>query len=47
MNLFGIGVAENFVSMITFCDRNIPQFVAALEEKSSISDKIIPKIKSP
>lgn len=47
MNLFGKDVAENFVAMLTFCDGNIPQIVAALEEKGYIFDKIIPKIKSP
>ena len=33
--------------MLTFYDGNIPQIVAALEEKGFIFDKIIPKIKSP
>lgn len=47
MNLFGKDVAENYVAMLTFCDGNIPQIVAALEEKGYIFDKIIPKIKSP
>ena len=47
MNLFGKDVTENFVSMLTFYDGNIPQIIAALEEKGFIFDKIIPKIKSP
>ena len=47
MDLFGNDVAENFVSMLTFCDGNVPQIVMALQEEGSIFEKIIPKIKPP
>lgn len=47
MDLFGNDVAENFVAMLTFCDGEIPQIINALQEKDSIFDKVIPKIKEP
>ena len=47
MDLFGNDVAENFVAMLTFCDGEIPQIINALQEKDSIFDKVIPKIKKP
>ena len=47
MNLFGNDVAENFVSMLTFCDGNEPQIIAALKSKESIFYKIIPHLKNP
>ena len=45
LDLFGKDVQENFVAMLTFCDGKEPQIVAALKEKDSIFDKIIPHIK--
>ena len=44
MNFFWKDVTENFVAMLTFYDGNIPQIIAALEEKAFIFDKIIPNI---
>ena len=45
LDLFGKDVQENFIAMLTFCDGKEPQIVAALKEKDSIFDKIIPHIK--
>jgi hypothetical protein len=47
MELFGKDIAENFIAALTFCDGKEPQIVAALQEKGSIFDEIIPLIKSP
>ena len=45
LDLFGKDVQENFVAMLTFCDGKEPRIIAALQEKGSIFDKIIPHIK--
>ena len=47
MNLFGNDVAENFVSMLTFCDGKEPQIIAALKSKDSIFYKILPHLQNP
>ena len=36
LDLFGKDVQENFVAMLTFCDRKEPQIVQALKERGSI-----------
>ncbi len=36
LDLFGKDVQENFVAMLTFCDRKEPQIVQALKEPGFI-----------
>ena len=45
--LFGENVMSNIIAMLTFCDGENPQVLAALEEPGSIYDKIIPHVEPP
>ena len=45
--LFGEDVMPNIIAMLTFCDGENPQVLAALQEPGSIYDKIIPHVESP
>ena len=47
LELFGENVASNFIAMLTFCDGESPQVLAALKEKGSIYDTVIPKVEKP
>lgn len=45
--LFGEDVMPNIIAMLTFCDGEDPQVLAALQEPGSVYDKIIPHVESP
>lgn len=45
--LFGEDVMPNIIAMLTFCDGENPQVLAALQEPGSIYDTIIPHVESP
>ena len=43
LELFGEDVIPNFLAMLTFCDAELPQVLAALKEPGSVYDIIIPQ----
>ena len=45
--LFGEDVTSNIIAMLTFCDGEDPQVLAALQEPGSVYDKIIPHVEPP
>ena len=45
--LFGENITSNIIAMLTFCDGEEPQVLAALQEPGSVYDKIIPHVESP
>ena len=45
--LFGEDIMSNIIAMLTFCDGEDPQVLAALQEPGSVYDKIIPHVESP
>ena len=47
LELFGEDIMPNFIAMLTFCDGEDPQVLAALKEPGSVYDKIIPHVKEP
>lgn len=47
LELFGEDVIPNFIAMLTFCDAELPQVLAALKEPGSVYDIIIPHVKEP
>ena len=47
LELFGEDIMPNFIAMLTFCDGEEPQVLAALKEPGSVYDKIIPHVKEP
>ncbi len=45
--MYGKDVAENFITMITFCDGGTPQILEALTDKNSLFNDMIPAIQEP
>ena len=43
--MYGKDVAENIITMITFCDGGTPQILEALMDKKSLFHDLIPEFK--